>query len=38
MAEAQFHLGLMYLDGIGVEPDADLGIDYLHLAADQEHR
>jgi len=38
MAAAQFHLGLMHLDGIGVKPNADLGMDYLHLAADQEYR
>ena len=38
IADAQFHLGLMYLEGIGVEVDEELGMDYLHLAGDQEHR
>ena len=38
LASAQFHLGLMYLEGIGVDVDEDLGMDYLHLAGDQELR
>ena len=38
IAEAQFHLGLMYMDGIGVKPDATAGMDYLHLAVEQNHR
>jgi TPR repeat protein len=38
VANAQFMLGMMYMEGKGVGEDLDVGMDYLHLAADQLHR
>ncbi len=34
-APAQFHIGMMHMDGLGVEVDVSMGMDFLHLAADQ---
>lgn len=36
-AEAQNNLGLMYLDGQGIEIDYGKAIKYFELAADQGH-
>jgi len=32
IALAQLYMGFMYMDGIGVEEDIDVGMDYFHLA------
>ncbi len=34
-APAQFHIGMMHMEGLGVEVDVSMGMDFLHLAADQ---